>query len=222
VLELYRRPDNALFVPETLGSPSAARFFFSALGMGAIGYSPFGLDYTRLRPQFEGDNEDAKNGFLKPTAQNYRLIELMMRGPALGTIPSGINSRSLHCGRDDNSPIPATCEPGDTPTQRQNCHPDRSGGTCCSSSPITGSRARRVFLFSEPHGLHQRHESPLEIRGERWRAPRLLPGLLTEILAISSRFWHQNQWSRRLSCYKSWAKIENNVDSCLYFDGLSI
>jgi beta-galactosidase GanA len=79
VLELYHRPDNALFVPETLGSASAARFFFSALGMGAIGYSPFGLDYTRLRPQFEGDNEDAKDGFLKPSAQNYRLIEPMMR-----------------------------------------------------------------------------------------------------------------------------------------------
>jgi hypothetical protein len=36
------------------------------------------------------------------------------------------NSRSLHYGRDDNSATPATREPGHTPTQRQNCHPDRS------------------------------------------------------------------------------------------------
>ena len=51
VLELYHRPDNALFVPETNGSAKIARFFFSALGLQAIGYSPFGLDYTRVHPQ---------------------------------------------------------------------------------------------------------------------------------------------------------------------------
>ncbi len=44
VLELYRRDDNALFVPETGGPPAIARFFFSALGLGAIGFAPFGMD----------------------------------------------------------------------------------------------------------------------------------------------------------------------------------
>jgi hypothetical protein len=46
VIELYHRPDNALFIPET-AALRTARFFFSALGLQAIGYSPFGLDYTR-------------------------------------------------------------------------------------------------------------------------------------------------------------------------------
>jgi beta-galactosidase GanA len=77
-LELYARKDNPLFVPETTGSPRSARFFFSALGFGAIGYSPFGLDYTRVRSVTPGD-PDAKNAFLQPTAQNYRLFEPMMR-----------------------------------------------------------------------------------------------------------------------------------------------
>jgi hypothetical protein len=46
VLELYHRDDNPLFVPETSGSASVARFFFSALGLQAVGFSPFGLDYS--------------------------------------------------------------------------------------------------------------------------------------------------------------------------------
>jgi hypothetical protein len=32
----------------------------------------------------------------------------------------------------------------------QNCHPDRSGGTCCSSSPIMASRVNKLFLLSGP------------------------------------------------------------------------
>ena len=81
VLELYHRADNALFVPETLGSKSAARFMFSALGLQAIGYSPFGLDYTRtMRPQ--GGEPVSKDAFLDPTAENYELIGPMMRDVA--------------------------------------------------------------------------------------------------------------------------------------------
>jgi hypothetical protein len=49
VLELYHRGDNALFVPET-GGAGNARFFFSALGLQAIGFSPFGVDlYARTQ-----------------------------------------------------------------------------------------------------------------------------------------------------------------------------
>ena len=77
-LDLYHRPDNALFVPETSGAVHEARFLFSALGLQAIGYSPFGLDYTRNRPTLPGE-PDAKNTFLDPTAQNYGLIAPMMR-----------------------------------------------------------------------------------------------------------------------------------------------
>ena len=78
VIDLYHRPDNALFIPETSGAVHEARFLFSALGLQAIGYSPFGLDYTRNRPAQPGD-PDAQNAFLEPTAQNYQLIGPMMR-----------------------------------------------------------------------------------------------------------------------------------------------
>jgi hypothetical protein len=81
VLELYHRPDNPLFIPETAGTRRAARFLFTAIGLQAIGYSPFGLDYTQ--PHFVQPGEpDSKSAFLDPTAQNYRLIGPMMRDVA--------------------------------------------------------------------------------------------------------------------------------------------
>jgi hypothetical protein len=70
VLELYHRDDNALFVPETGGGAGSARFFFSALGLQAIGFSPFGTDYTTARNTPEA---------LTPWALNYRLIGPMAR-----------------------------------------------------------------------------------------------------------------------------------------------
>ena len=76
VLELYHRPDNPLFVPETGGSP---RFFFDALGLQTIGFSPFGLDYTKNR---NGDDAAAQQAVLTPWALNYRLIGPMDRDVA--------------------------------------------------------------------------------------------------------------------------------------------
>jgi hypothetical protein len=78
VLELYHRDDNALFIPETSGSAGVARFFFSALGMQAIGFSPFGLDYS-VNPAPPAGTSRPPDDFLTPTAQNYRLIAPMMR-----------------------------------------------------------------------------------------------------------------------------------------------
>jgi beta-galactosidase GanA len=43
-LDRYARRDNALFVPELGNAPEYARFFWPALGEGAIGFSPFGMD----------------------------------------------------------------------------------------------------------------------------------------------------------------------------------
>jgi beta-galactosidase GanA len=46
VVSTYSRPDNPLFIPETLLSRDFGPNFFFALGKGAIGFSPFGIDYT--------------------------------------------------------------------------------------------------------------------------------------------------------------------------------
>jgi beta-galactosidase GanA len=108
-LEVYHRDNNALFIPETTGSQRSARFFFSALGLQAIGYSPFGLDYTRTSFPVSGEN-DSKNTFLEPTAQNYRLFAPMMReiarlnfeGKLQATAePDDASSQLLHFGEWD-------------------------------------------------------------------------------------------------------------------------
>jgi hypothetical protein len=75
VLELYRRDDNALFVPET-GGATNARFFFSALGLGAIGFSPFGMDYTRGHDTGPGSRQQDE---FEAFAMNYRLIGPVQR-----------------------------------------------------------------------------------------------------------------------------------------------
>ncbi|TNE66597.1 MAG: beta-galactosidase [Alphaproteobacteria bacterium] len=45
-LDHYTRPDNALFVAETGNARHYARYFYAAIGRGAIGFSPFGMDRT--------------------------------------------------------------------------------------------------------------------------------------------------------------------------------
>jgi hypothetical protein len=93
VLELYHRDDNALFIPETSGSAGVARFFFSALGLQAVGFSPFGLDYSSTpsvpaaapvalpaaAPAGAPAAVPGPQDQFAPTAQNYRLIGPMMR-----------------------------------------------------------------------------------------------------------------------------------------------
>jgi hypothetical protein len=78
VLELYDRPDNALFVPETGHGPVFARYFFAALGHGAIGFAPFGIDYTGYGAAPLGASRLTEEG-LAPFALNYRLAGPMQR-----------------------------------------------------------------------------------------------------------------------------------------------
>lgn len=71
LLRTYRRPDNPLWIPETGSGDSFAKFFFYALGEGAIGFSPFGVDRTGWT--YSGDAGP------KAHAENYALIAPMDR-----------------------------------------------------------------------------------------------------------------------------------------------
>jgi hypothetical protein len=76
VMELYSRADNPLYVPET-GRPYNARYFFAVLGLQGIGFSPSGGNTEgEFKP---GDTSKARDEFLEPWAQNYRLIGPMQR-----------------------------------------------------------------------------------------------------------------------------------------------
>jgi hypothetical protein len=78
LLDFYNRPDNALFVPETIGQGNFPRFFYAALGRGAIGYAPFGLDFTRRLATRTGAPL-TREEFVGPTATNYRIFRPMAR-----------------------------------------------------------------------------------------------------------------------------------------------
>ena len=67
----YNRPDNPLWIPETGRSDSFAKFFFYALGEGAIGFSPFGVDQSGWN--ILGDEKWTAH------ARNYALIGPMDR-----------------------------------------------------------------------------------------------------------------------------------------------
>jgi len=78
VLELYTRPDNALFVAEIGNDQPFARYFYSMLGKGGIGFSPFGMDdtdYTNYPLGAKIYNDQTIEEF----AQHYRVFAPMMR-----------------------------------------------------------------------------------------------------------------------------------------------
>ncbi|HZZ18146.1 MAG TPA: DUF5597 domain-containing protein [Opitutaceae bacterium] len=77
VLELYSRPDNPLFVPETGGSPWYAHMLFAALGQGAIGWSPFGINHATDPEAEQGRKPEGDR--LAPVGTNYRIIAPIMR-----------------------------------------------------------------------------------------------------------------------------------------------
>jgi hypothetical protein len=80
VLSEYHRPDNPLWIPETLGLSQVgdlfdlSRYLFHALGQDTIGFSPFGFDSlpgdaftTHISPKLDSD------------AASYRLLGSMDR-----------------------------------------------------------------------------------------------------------------------------------------------
>ena len=70
-MQVYRRPDNPLWIPETGRGDSFGKFLFYALGEGAIGFSPFGVDRSGWNSL--GDEP------WKAHARNFALIAPMSR-----------------------------------------------------------------------------------------------------------------------------------------------
>jgi hypothetical protein len=71
VMRAYSRPDNPLWIPETGRNDNFAKLLFYALGDGAIGFSPFGVDTTGWNSM--GDE------VVKAHARNFALLSPMSR-----------------------------------------------------------------------------------------------------------------------------------------------
>ena len=74
VLELYDRPDNALFVPEAGLNTENAKYLYEVIARGGIGFSPFGIDDNGRKETAAATAER-----LALFAQEYEMATPMMR-----------------------------------------------------------------------------------------------------------------------------------------------
>jgi hypothetical protein len=72
VLELYDRPDNPLFVPEAGLIPDNAKYLYTVISRGGIGFSPFGIDDNG-----RGSTKTAIAERLAPFAQEFAMAAPM-------------------------------------------------------------------------------------------------------------------------------------------------
>jgi hypothetical protein len=93
VMDLYKRGNNALLIPETGNSAAFARYVFAAIGQGALGWAPFGLDLTRYSNQTAGP-EAMEQSALKPVATQYALLAPIARKLAAGNLAGKVRGAS--------------------------------------------------------------------------------------------------------------------------------
>ena len=93
VIDLYKRKDNPLLIPETGNSPAYARYVYAAIGQGAIGWAPFGLDLSRYSNQTEGPDAMEATA-LKPVARQYELLAPIARKLAQGNLDGKVRGAS--------------------------------------------------------------------------------------------------------------------------------
>jgi hypothetical protein len=94
VMELYKGEKNPLLIPETGNSAAFARYVFAAVGQGAIGWAPFGLDLTRYSNLGEGGPEAMETSALKPVARQYELLAPIARKLAQGNFEGKVRGAS--------------------------------------------------------------------------------------------------------------------------------
>lgn len=93
-IELYKRFNNPLLIPETGNSAIYAHYVFAAIGNGAIGFAPFGLDLTGYNNTGAGQTMSADA--LKPFANEYALL-----APIAGKIAQGNLDGTLQGASED-------------------------------------------------------------------------------------------------------------------------
>lgn len=77
-LGLFQRPDNALWVPEMSNAAVYARYVYSILGRGALGVSPFGIDYFEYS-NFPLGSKLTDERMVEPFAKIYATFAPMQR-----------------------------------------------------------------------------------------------------------------------------------------------
>jgi hypothetical protein len=77
-MRLYQRPDNALWIPEIGNAEGYARWIYAALGRGALGVAPFGLDYFNYA-NFPLGSKRADKTMVEPFARVFGAFRPIQR-----------------------------------------------------------------------------------------------------------------------------------------------
>lgn len=76
VMDLYTRDDNPLYIAEIGNDQPYVRYFFDALGHGALGFAPFGMDNTKYS-NYPLGAETMDEKVIKPFADLYKVFGAM-------------------------------------------------------------------------------------------------------------------------------------------------
>jgi Domain of unknown function (DUF5597)/Beta-galactosidase len=104
ILDTYARADNPLWIPEIGQSDDYAPYLFAALSRGAIGFSPFGVDWVGFLPPGRVPRAHAENyALLGP--MDRMLAQLIYAGKMKSFIEKadGADQEKLFTLRDDRS-----------------------------------------------------------------------------------------------------------------------
>lgn len=101
-IDLYKRFNNPLLIPETGNAPIYAHYVFAAIGNGALGFAPFGLDLTAYSNLTEGaqafgdktTKADGAEARLQPFANEYALLEPIQRQLAQANLEGRLQGAS--------------------------------------------------------------------------------------------------------------------------------
>jgi hypothetical protein len=101
-IEQYNRFNNPLLIPETGNAPIYAHYVFEAIGQGAIGFAPFGLDltaYSNLTEGAEAMGDKSAPGHgpesrLTPFANQYALLAPIQRKLAQANLDGNLRGSS--------------------------------------------------------------------------------------------------------------------------------
>jgi len=100
VIDQYKRFNNPLLIPETGNESVYAHYVFAAIGQGAIGFAPFGLDltaYSNLTEGAEAMGDKSAHGpetRLTPFANEYELLEPIARQLAKANLGGNVRGAS--------------------------------------------------------------------------------------------------------------------------------
>jgi hypothetical protein len=199
IVATYRRPDNPLFIPESHFDATFGRYFFYALGNGAIGFSPFGIDRAQQPevPNPQGIIASAPVRSINP-AENYALFnapeaqiaQLNLEGKLYTAVEEkGAARQSIHLPTADavvsfGFPQPDGAYPPGTPTFQGRAMVAQLGPL---EFLVTGFDASVSFAVSAAE-LQKEPNQQIEIlRAEEgqyvdgvWRTTRILNGDQTD------------------------------------------